>query len=541
MKRVDEQGTLGLFDGDTATRADASAAKAARLAGHTDKLPSRRRSPLVRLSARLFAYGRAHRLEILATVAALVLGIFVSWLLQQIGFAAPIASSLRAMDLDEERIALVSQALATLGGAFVASAVTRRRFAALVGACGYIAFWYILPFVVSAQHPSASAGGVTLVPRPGALEQVTLTLAGFGVVAAGAGAALGGAFGSLAIAPVITLGLGMWQRLRHRSAGERVQATRAALSLALAAVFVAALAVVGGNAGSLLMYGLTSNLYRLAGTGNHQAQTPLHGSISSVHYFSPALGAERTCFVYLPPTYTIATSQRYPTLYVLHGSPGGAGDWVRGGKAGEIEDALVTTGKMRETILVFPDGNGPTVRVSEWANTFDRRQRMEDAIVEDLVGYVDKHYRTLAVAADRAIAGNSEGGYGAANLALHHPDVFSEAASFGGYFEAPPTETGVFGGASSPSAAVVRAYNSPSQFIFTPGGNSAARQVVFYVCVGQHDRMNLYTSGVDFAAKLKQVGAQVQLITSPGAHSWSVWIDQLTTTMALMEPPATIA
>lgn len=492
------------------------------------------------LARRIYVYLRSHNLQIVLTLITLAVAVGASWLLLRMGLATPIASSLRAMDLDEERIALVSQAIVTLGGAFVAAALTRKRLAALIGACIYVLFWYILPFIDHAQHPPVGPGGVMLVPRPGALEQVTLTLVAFGIVAAGAGAALGGAFGALTTAPIITLFTSLWRLARHKRATDRASIARAPLSLALAAVVVFALMVIGSNAGSLLMYGLASNLYRL-NTAEHQGKAPLQGSVSLIHFFSPTLGAERNFFIYLPPSYTIATAQRYPTLYILHGSPGGPGDWVQGGKAGEIEDALVTAGKMRETILVTPDGNGPTVRISEWANTYDGRQRMEDAIVSDLVQYVDSHYRTLANAADRAISGNSEGGYGAVNLALHHPEVFSQAASFGGYFEAPTSETGVFGNSSSSATTATLAYNSPSQFIFTTGGNRAAHRVTFYVCVGKSDRVNLYTSGVNFAAKLAQVGAKSQLITSSGAHSWSVWISQLTTTMSLMEPPETTA
>src|SRR5260370_42167030 len=101
-----------------------------------------------------------------------------------------------------------------------------------------------------------------------------------------------------------------------------------------------------------------------------------------------------------------------------------------------IANDLITAGKIRETIFVAPDGNGPDYRVSEWANSFDNRQRMEDSIVYDLVHEVDTHYRTLADPADRAIAGNSDGGFAAANIALHHPDVFDTVLSLGGSFVA---------------------------------------------------------------------------------------------------------
>ena len=72
-----------------------------------------------------------------------------------------------------------------------------------------------------------------------------------------------------------------------------------------------------------------------------------------------------------------------------------------------------------------------------------RSQNMEDAIVDDLVPYVDAHYRTIADPANRTLAGISDGGYGAANIALHHPDVFGKVLSLGGFFMA--DKSAVFG------------------------------------------------------------------------------------------------
>jgi S-formylglutathione hydrolase FrmB len=49
----------------------------------------------------------------------------------------------------------------------------------------------------------------------------------------------------------------------------------------------------------------------------------------------------------------------------------------------------------------------------------------EDAITRDLVGYVDAHYRTIAVPASRGLAGHSMGGAGSVNIALRHPELFA--------------------------------------------------------------------------------------------------------------------
>jgi S-formylglutathione hydrolase len=61
----------------------------------------------------------------------------------------------------------------------------------------------------------------------------------------------------------------------------------------------------------------------------------------------------------------------------------------------------------------------------------------EDAIVKDLVGYVDTNYRTIAKPASRGVAGHSMGGFGAVNAAMRHPDVFGALfAEAAGLFDA---------------------------------------------------------------------------------------------------------
>ena len=51
--------------------------------------------------------------------------------------------------------------------------------------------------------------------------------------------------------------------------------------------------------------------------------------------------------------------------------------------------------------------------------------RWATAIVDDVVGMIDEHYRTLATASTMCnIAGFSMGGYGALALAMRNPDVF---------------------------------------------------------------------------------------------------------------------
>ena len=51
-------------------------------------------------------------------------------------------------------------------------------------------------------------------------------------------------------------------------------------------------------------------------------------------------------------------------------------------------------------------------------------------MVNEVVSFVDSQYRTIAQAESRGISGHSMGGFGALNISMHHPDVFSAVYSF---------------------------------------------------------------------------------------------------------------
>lgn len=61
----------------------------------------------------------------------------------------------------------------------------------------------------------------------------------------------------------------------------------------------------------------------------------------------------------------------------------------------------------------------------------------EDYLLDELIPYVDKTYRTKAERDHRGVTGKSSGGYGAMVQAMRHPEVFGAMASHSGdiYFE----------------------------------------------------------------------------------------------------------
>ena len=128
--------------------------------------------------------------------------------------------------------------------------------------------------------------------------------------------------------------------------------------------------------------------------------------------------ADRPVIVYLPPSYTTEPARRYPVVYLLHGYGLQAARWMTLFK---IENGANQA--MAEMILVNPDCfsfydgcfYGKSAATGDW----------ETFVADELVGYIDSHYRTLAKRESRGLAGHSMGGYGTLRIAMKKPDVFS--------------------------------------------------------------------------------------------------------------------
>jgi len=147
--------------------------------------------------------------------------------------------------------------------------------------------------------------------------------------------------------------------------------------------------------------------------------TPPDGAFYEL-YDTPARGAntQGSYLIYLPPSYSIDTNQRFPVIYWLHG---GFGYQADGGRTALLPFAVaMAAGKMPETIIVVPQA-----LPSGWyVNSKDGARPVEDVLIKDLIPHIDATYRTIADAKTRGIEGMSMGGYGALHLGLKYPTVF---------------------------------------------------------------------------------------------------------------------
>jgi enterochelin esterase family protein len=138
--------------------------------------------------------------------------------------------------------------------------------------------------------------------------------------------------------------------------------------------------------------------------------------------------------VYLPPSYDSSPDRRYPVVFVLSGFTGRGrmllndNPWSPG--LHERMDRLVASGACGEMILVMPDCF-TRYGGSQYLNS-SATGRYEDHVIEELVPWVDRTFRSLPGRAHRGIAGKSSGGYGALVLGMRHADVFGAVVSHSG-------------------------------------------------------------------------------------------------------------
>jgi enterochelin esterase-like enzyme len=283
--------------------------------------------------------------------------------------------------------------------------------------------------------------------------------------------------------------------------------------LAAAAALAVFLAV-----GLLGLYRYVDNywVYRGFAAPHDPAYVRVHGSVQRFYVRSAALGGRRQPVdVYVPPGYAQHPGRRYPVLYLLHGVPGRPAAFLDTVRMGVVEDELVALHKARAMILVMPFGSTGSFTDKEWANGVRPHEGWETFLARDVVHAVDRRYRTIRRAGGRALAGLSEGGYGAFNIGIHHPDEFRVLESWSGYERADPVRA-VFGKDIRADIA-----NSPARTL--PASVPALRRagVSFWFYTGSNDRLRMQNTR--FAAELRKAHLRHEYFVVRGGHTWALW------------------
>ena len=167
-----------------------------------------------------------------------------------------------------------------------------------------------------------------------------------------------------------------------------------------------------------------------------------HGEIIKVWYPSKLNKmTKRRMSIYLPPGYEKHRTRTYPVLYLLHGSGGDEDSWQDSGRAAQILDNLIASGRCVPMIVAMPNGNvnlaaapgedpgNPKVKPSG-NNMESMFGAIEKVFMKEVVNYVEKEYRVRFGKKYRAIAGLSLGGLHTLYISVNNPHSFDYVGLF---------------------------------------------------------------------------------------------------------------
>ena len=186
-----------------------------------------------------------------------------------------------------------------------------------------------------------------------------------------------------------------------------------------------------------------------------------HGFVQQILVWSESTKSLRRAFVYTPPTYYADKADvKYPVLYLQHGWGEDETAWMTQGHANLIMDNLIAEGKIKPFIIVCtygmtnegfrpggmggmrrpaarPAAGGPEAEAQAPAAAPQGGQRraggmmggfnfdgFQTFLCDELVPYVDAHFRTIANKDNRAMAGLSMGGMETHTITLARPEMF---------------------------------------------------------------------------------------------------------------------
>jgi S-formylglutathione hydrolase FrmB len=169
--------------------------------------------------------------------------------------------------------------------------------------------------------------------------------------------------------------------------------------------------------------------------------TPLSGHFDEVVFESTVLKDnplhdpyQRPLWIYLPPGYDAESDRRYPSIYMIQGLTGQLDMWRNRSpfrkNFPELADELFASKEAPPCIVVWVDcwtSFGGSQFVDSPATG-----RYHTYLCDEIVPWVDAHYRTQPERDHRGIAGKSSGGYGAMITPMLRPDLWGGLATHAG-------------------------------------------------------------------------------------------------------------
>ena len=237
-----------------------------------------------------------------------------------------------------------------------------------------------------------------------------------------------------------------------------------------------------------------------------------HGDLRSKWYLSNVTGKWRRAVIYCPPGYDTSIKEKYPVLYLQHGSGEDERGWGIQGKADIIMDNLIAEGKARPMLIVMDQGYAEkegVTPVGAGARPSQGPSAFEEVIINDLIPFIDKTFRTYSDRDNRAMAGLSMGGGQAIRITFANLDKFAYIGGFSGSGRVGPEGLDVkndYSGVLADSAL----FNKKVKLL--------------WIGIGTAEPENMYKGVNGFHQALLKAGIKHVYYESPGTdHEWLTW------------------
>ena len=250
-----------------------------------------------------------------------------------------------------------------------------------------------------------------------------------------------------------------------------------------------------------------------------------HGNLSKVWYDSPTLKMQRRMTIYTPAGYD--KGKNYPVLYLMHGAGGDENAWSELGRAAQILDNLIATGKAKPMIVVMPNGNTDCQAApGEWSRGMYQPSFMGsvnqkpiatmDESFMDIVKYVESHYKVAKNKKNRAICGLSMGGGHTFATSKRYPDSFNYIGLFSAGLHISGDRTKSF-------------YELLQENTEVQGELAklfAGKPALYWIAIGKTDF--LYQQNADLRKYFDEKGYPYVYVETEGGHIWRNWRIYLT-------------
>jgi len=275
----------------------------------------------------------------------------------------------------------------------------------------------------------------------------------------------------------------------------------------------------------------------LDGSRSHLEQAQQQGYLLRLAVAGPRSHITRTVYVYLPPQYfqPAYRAYRFPAIELIHGQPGVPQDWITVVGVTRTFRQLLAERRAQPAVLVMPDANGGDKVSLQCLNQAGGPQDLTYLAV-DLPGQIARTLRVLRPGPGWGVAGYSEGGFCAANMALRYPHRYGVAGVLSGYFQPLDNQLAGARGPVDPFGGNIslREQNTPADEIQRLPATAAIPR--FWLGAGAADGQDV-AAAERFWLELRPWQGDVPLTLTPGSgHSMTTWRAEIPPMLSWMTP-----